>query len=622
MKLTTFDRSGIQALLGCRLCWRIALGVVLSILIVEAVILIPSYKNYERDLLLRLEETGRAAVSAGFHARTEAQQWEPFVADELIARAPSLRGSALYGPDGRLIATIGEPPELTPAEAQETGVTRAGRANGERYEVLWTGEQTGLPFTVVGRLDSSWVKPDLIAFVWRIVGLLLLISLFVSGVTLLVLGRLILRPMLDLHTKLVAAWQDPSHADRYALEWRGCDELGDIVEALNNLLHRVAEAHRSELRESEERFRTVVNHSPTKIHIKDLEGRYLLVNRQAEKLFGVTDEEARGKTTYDIFGKEQADAFHAHDEAVFRTGKAIEEEEEFLCEDGIHTFLTVKFPIRDADGETVAIGAIGTDITERKRVEKELQAAKEQAELANRAKSEFLANMSHELRTPLNAIIGFSEIIRSHTFGPVGNPRYVEYAKDINESGRHLLDIINDILDLSKIEAGKAEPIEEDVDVNRVAESCLTLVMARAEAAGLRLERRIPADIPALRADERMLKQIVLNLLSNAVKFTQRGGRITLSAAADAQAGFTIKVGDTGIGIAPEDIAKAMSPFDQVDGTLNRKYEGAGLGLPLTKALVEMHGGSLGLDSEPGVGTVATIRFPPQRVVSKATTAA
>ena len=247
----------------------------------------------------------------------------------------------------------------------------------------------------------------------------------------------------------------------------------------------------------------------------------------------------------------------------------------------------------------------------------DLTIARDQAEGANRAKSEFLALMSHELRTPLNAIIGFSEIIKSEMMGPIGNPKYGEYASDVFDSAQHLLGLINDILDLSKIEAGKMELEEEDVDVAEVIGSCLRLVMERAAKDGVKLATEIPDDLPALHIDERKLKQILLNLLSNAVKFTPDGGSVTVKTWFRPESGFVLQVADTGVGIALEDIPKALTPFGQVDSRLDRKYEGTGLGLPLTKSLVEKHSGSLDLQSEVGVGTTVTVRFPPERVVPR-----
>lgn len=246
---------------------------------------------------------------------------------------------------------------------------------------------------------------------------------------------------------------------------------------------------------------------------------------------------------------------------------------------------------------------------------RELTEARDAAEQASRAKSEFLSNMSHELRTPLNAIIGFSEIIREQTFGPVGSSKYREYASDIFVSGQHLLELINEILDFAKIEAGKEELRIEVVRLHEAVDSVLHMVHERAERAGLVVTADVPSDLPPLQADNRKIRQVLLNLLSNAIKFTERGGRISITAWCSANAGFVVQVADTGIGIALEDIPKALGVFGQIDSAFNRRHEGTGLGLPLSKALVEMHGGSLDLQSQPGVGTTVTIRLPAERIV-------
>ncbi len=249
------------------------------------------------------------------------------------------------------------------------------------------------------------------------------------------------------------------------------------------------------------------------------------------------------------------------------------------------------------------------------RLAENLRIARDAADIANRAKSEFLATMSHELRTPLNAVIGFSEIMISETFGPVGSVKYRGYAEDIHASGHHLLDLINDILDLAKVESGSDELNEEDIAVPTVAESVLRLVKQRAEKGGVRLELDIPDDPPLLHADKRKLKQILVNLLTNAIKFTDAGGTITLGARCEVDHGYVFQIADSGIGMKPEDIPKALSRFGQVDDDPGRQQEGTGLGLPLTMALAERHGGSLELESELGVGTTATVRFPPRRIV-------
>ncbi|MEE9210968.1 MAG: HAMP domain-containing sensor histidine kinase, partial [Kiloniellales bacterium] len=260
--------------------------------------------------------------------------------------------------------------------------------------------------------------------------------------------------------------------------------------------------------------------------------------------------------------------------------------------------------------------AISTDISELKIREIELRDSKEQAELANRSKSEFLANMSHELRTPLNAVIGFSEMMQRETFGPLGDDQYKQYAKDIFDSGTHLLSLISDILDLSKIEAGELELKEEAVDVAQAVGACRRIIEGRTKEAGLTLATRLSGNLPKLFADERAVKQIVLNLLSNAIKFTPAGGRVTVHAGVDEDGCFVLSVSDTGIGIGPDDIPKVLTPFSQVDGSATRGQEGSGLGLPLVKSLVESHGGTIELESELGDGTIATVRFPAERVLS------
>ena len=250
----------------------------------------------------------------------------------------------------------------------------------------------------------------------------------------------------------------------------------------------------------------------------------------------------------------------------------------------------------------------------RETVERELVAAKDKAESASRAKSEFLANMSHELRTPLNAIIGFAEIIRNRTFGPASE-RYSEYAGDIYNSGNHLLALINDILNLSKLEAGKFQLQEQTVDLAATVDACMLLVEAQAFQGDIRLSVSLDPEVPFIRADERRLRQVLINLLSNAVKFTPEGGKVIVTSARRS-GGLAISVRDTGIGMAPEDIPKALAPFGQIERKVRRKQEGTGLGLPLARQLVELHGGTFAIESTISVGTTVTFLLPASRVVA------
>lgn len=241
----------------------------------------------------------------------------------------------------------------------------------------------------------------------------------------------------------------------------------------------------------------------------------------------------------------------------------------------------------------------------------DLDAANEAAAAAQRAKSEFIANMSHELRTPLNAINGFSEILKDQAYGPIGNEKYQGYAQDIHESGTRLLEVVNDILEMSKLETGDMTLEEEVLNVDTAIQSALNLVRESAEKAGVTIGVAETPDRPRkVIVDQRLLKQILTNLLSNAVKFTPLGGEVVVEAKYSANRDFLLIVRDNGIGMAAEEIPIALAQFGQADASLARRFEGTGLGLPLVKALVQLHGGDLRLESEPSIGTTAVVTFP------------
>ncbi len=268
-----------------------------------------------------------------------------------------------------------------------------------------------------------------------------------------------------------------------------------------------------------------------------------------------------------------------------------------------------------------AANTLGELMSLRDQREGERETAREAAVAANRTKSEFLANMSHELRTPLNAIIGFSEAMQLQIFGPLGNAKYGEYLDHINGSGSRLLALVDDILDVSKIEFGKLTLDETDFELGDAIGASIALVRERARSAGVRIVDNAPATGLRVIADERKIKQIVLNLLSNAVKFTPAGGSVTLSWRSDAIAGVMIEGADTGIGIAPNQMVKVLEPFGKVETSLTRSHEGSGLGLSLVKALVGFHGGTLQIESEIGVGTCVRLTLPPSRIASLFNTA-
>lgn len=282
--------------------------------------------------------------------------------------------------------------------------------------------------------------------------------------------------------------------------------------------------------------------------------------------------------------------------------------------------------VLDEDGSVIRILGSVHDQTSAKRIESALREAKEAAVAANNAKSEFLANVSHELRTPLNAVIGFSEVMIQEVFGPIGSDRYRDYASDICQSGRHLLGVINDLLDYSKLEAGRTELHIEEISPAAIVDKCIRMMRQRAEAENIRLlsDTGDAADA-VVHGDDRKITQVILNLLSNAIKFTSAGDAISLSVRR-AGGDVEIVVADPGIGMSETDIALALAPFGQVDSSLNRELSGTGLGLPLSKSLIELHGGTMKLESAPGKGTTVTVRLlrdgaesknrPPLRLVS------
>jgi PAS domain S-box-containing protein len=274
-------------------------------------------------------------------------------------------------------------------------------------------------------------------------------------------------------------------------------------------------------------------------------------------------------------------------------------------------------PVHGPDGQFLGYRGTGTDITTEIAAHEALEAAKAGAEAASEAKSQFLAHLSHEFRTPLNAILGFAELIKDAYFGPVP-PRYAGYAGDVFNSGQHLLSLVNDILDLTKIEAGRGELVEEAVDIAGLLACVTRLMHDRLDAAGLVLETIVPDRLPPVRGDLRKLKQMLINLVANAVKFTPAGGAVRIEAGLTEAGCLELRVRDTGIGIAPQNLSKVLSPFGQLENPMARRHPGTGLGLSLTKALAELHGGRLELESAPGIGTSVTILLPAERLMAEA----
>ena len=378
----------------------------------------------------------------------------------------------------------------------------------------------------------------------------------------------------------------------------------------------ITEQKRAEraLRISEENFRNVVENSEIGISI-GIHAEFLFVNDAFARTFGYDSCEdilALGHMRHLIAPHELGRVLGYSKARIEGKPAPTLYEYEGLKRDGSSVWIQRTARMIDWNGERVTLGTV-VDVTQRRQVEERLRSALNSAESANRAKSDFLAKMSHELRTPLNAIIGFSEVLGRETFGPLGHPRYNSYVEDIAVSGRHLLEMINDVLDMSKIESGGYEikPVEANLEV-LIAET-VQVVRGQLEQQQLDLTMTVASDLPMLFADQRAIRQILLNLLSNAIKFTPPGGKIRIDVTPTASGGIALSVEDTGIGIAEGDLENVLQPFNQGSNAQSTVQPGTGLGLPIVKSLIEMHGGRLIMKSTRGVGTIVTIEFPKQR---------
>jgi PAS domain S-box-containing protein len=381
------------------------------------------------------------------------------------------------------------------------------------------------------------------------------------------------------------------------------DEIGQLAHSLTETAQKLKNETYSKIH-----LDNVLGSMFDGLVVTDTQQRIETVNKSAARLFGYSASELKGQPVTRVLALPQVLGGKRAGASGSGEGKA-------LTEGGRALPVLVSRAVLGADNDPQrGMVYVVRDISERVAQEKELLDAKERAESASKVKSEFLANMSHELRTPLNAILGFSEILHGEMFGPLGNERYVGYANDIHRSGQHLLSLINDILDLSKIEAGKRELSEEDVALSQLLRETAELVATGAAKEDLDFRVHVPEGLPFLKADRRALTQIVLNLLSNAIKFTPAGGTVRLGCRVAGDGGLAISVEDSGIGMSKDEIRVAIEPFGQVENVYSRKHQGSGLGLPIIKALIELHGGTLEIRSEPGRGTAASARFPAARV--------
>lgn len=384
----------------------------------------------------------------------------------------------------------------------------------------------------------------------------------------------------------------------------------------------VEERRRAEraLAEAEKKYRAIVENAAGGIYQVTPEGIFLSANPAAARILGYESAESMLRDVKNVTTQLYND-IKARDKfltEVARVGGPVAIEAQMIRSDGLVIWVNENLrAVKDEENVLLYYEGSIEDITQRKEAEIAMTRAKMESDIANRSKSEFLANMSHELRTPLNAIIGFSEIIKNESFGPLGKKEYWDYANDIYDSGKRLLNVINEILDVSRIQAGERQLNEGVVSVQRIIRACVDLMHSKAQSGLITINNQLEETDMQLLGEAQAIKQMLLNLLSNAVKFTPEGGMVTISGEIDDAGQCRLSITDTGTGLTEEEIRKALSPFGQIDGEHSRKKSGTGLGLTLVDALVSLHGGALELISQKGIGTTATLIFPPRRVNPK-----
>jgi PAS domain S-box-containing protein len=450
---------------------------------------------------------------------------------------------------------------------------------------------------------------------WGLSAVILIIATLI--ITLLT-HKYFVRPILELKQGLLSARENLDGDGNNSSPHQGGNEIRQITHDINELINRVSEGSRAiqnterKRKGLDEQFSAIFNSSFLPIILLDSNNYKIL---------------EANKATFDLLGFEESDLSNfSQDKFTSETLRGMKSFIDNVLDQG--SGMNSELILQQKDGDEIPLEAYGSilkladtpcvlliarDKRPSIKAENELDLARKKAEYASQTKTNFLANMSHELRTPLTSINGFSKMIIDEAFGPIENEKYKEYVENILESGTHLLDIINDILDISRIEAGEMQLREQSVNFSDVANSCIKLVQNRAQKKNLTVTMELEDNLPMVWADQRLLKQITLNLLSNSLKFTKKG-TVTLGAEMLTDDRFRFYVKDTGIGISVENIEKALQPFGQIDTGLAKHIDGSGLGLPLSQALTNLHGGVLEINSKEGAGTTVFVTLPASRI--------
>lgn len=594
-----------------RLTRQVAMATLVIVLICELLVLGPLYQIQEHDLLGALaSDTNTLVTSVLYPHRDEFEAGDldhaMMVLEELQATSRVV-GSVVSTVDGDQLGRFGAPMYHS---AEELARPRRD-VSGDYLEVHFGPEELGFPLQVGVRIDASWVPTHLAQLMWKQVFVVIGLSFLIALSVVTAINQMLVGPLLDLRASLEAAAQDPTNAASFAPNIRQRGVLGDLSRIIQTLFQRVSQTFREDLAT----FAGMVKQAGDGIFAYDSHGTLVYANQSILDLCGVTSLSEMRRLGGPLFRLNDADDLITLQQVVEK-GSYSGEVEVYIREGVSRQCLMSGAVLKTNDGRVLRTYASLSDITAIREAQWSVEEKNRELEDANRIKSEFLAQMSHELRTPLNAIIGFSEIL---TDRPSENEQddVALFAKDINNSGHHLLGVINNILDLSKMEAGKQDLSEADVDIQDLMHSAATMVRNGANSVRVNLQVNAPSGHIQVRCDPVRMKQVLLNLMSNAIKFTDPGGTVSLSAE-HVEDGLKFTVKDDGIGMDQADVPRALQPFAQIDSGISRRYDGTGLGLPITAGIVELHGGTLEIQSARGVGTTVTFTIPSERLLQQA----
>ena len=587
-----------------RLTHRVLLVVITAIVLIEFVIVFPSYGNYKAALISDFQKHARIAARAAL-ARDDTSPAALKSALERIMRSDlEVVGVSTFDADGKLTLALGEIPEYRPGETLVRFHDLPKYT--PRHEMYLSAEDLGLEYDVVMRIDISSIWSNLDGYLLRILGLVLIICAAVGLAVFFYVAQTLIYPLELVHDNLQRAKQDPSQAGEHPIAHTRSDELGDTIDLLNDALRAIGAAQRSNVAFQEQRLRDFAAAGSDWFWEMDEDLRFSYFSDQFENVTGVRPEALLGKT------REETGIPNVSPEAWEEHLAALREHRAFRGfthprdkPDGSRVWLSISGrPIADSEGRFVGYRGTGSDVTELYVAQQALLEAKEAAEQANRAKSEFLAIMSHEIRTPMNGIIGMTDLLMEGKL----DDRQKRYTQIIQDSGGALMRIINDILDLSRLEARRIMLEEAEFEYSSVVVGVIDILTPQAREKGLALEAEIDPEVHGFYlGDYGRLRQILINLVGNAIKFTQAGEvRISSGIVGGEQERPRIRteIKDTGIGIPEDAIGKLFTSFTQVDASTSRRFGGTGLGLAICRKIVQAMGGEIGVESRCGKGSI------------------